>query len=150
MSNLVAFSLSGSIIPGAFQVGNVAYATSSAIGSGSSNLTWGYEVCAIGGYTFITDSYTQSLSPSSSATPLFYTSTSTSSLDILNTVNALPDRVKQPAFTNENTALNWVQDSGKYITLLTCSLFTDSIPFLLQEDGFYLLQENGDRLILNF
>ena len=150
MSNLVAFSLSGSIIPGAYQVGNVAYATSSAIGSGSNNLTWGYEVCAVGGYTFITDSYTQSLSPSSSATPLFYTSTSTSSLDILNTVNALPDRVKQTAFTNENTAINWVQNSGKYITLLTCSLFTGSIPFLLQEDGFYLLQENGDRLILNF
>ena len=150
MSNLVAFSLSGSIIPGAFQVGNVAYATSSTIGSGSSNLTWGYEVCSINGYTFITDSYTQSLSPSSSATPLFYTSTSTSSADILNTINALPDRVTQPSFNNENTAINWVQNSGKYITLFTGSLYTGSISFLLQEDGFYLLQENGDRIILNF
>jgi len=150
MSNLVAFSLSGSVIPGTYQVGNVAYATASAIGSGSSNLTWGYEVCAIGGYTFITDSYTQSLSPSASASPLFYTSTSTSSADILNTVNALPDRVNQPAFNNENTAINWVQNSGKYITLFTCSLYTGSIPFLLQENGSYILQENGDRIILNF
>jgi hypothetical protein len=150
MSNLVAFSLSGSIIPGAYQQGNIAYATASAIGSGSSNLTWGYEVCAVGGYTFITDSYTQSLSPSSSATPIFYISATTSSNDILNTINALPDRINQTAFTNENTAINWVQNSGKYITLLTCNLFTGSIPFLLQENGSYLLQENGDRIILNF
>jgi hypothetical protein len=56
----------------------------------------------------------------------------------------------QTAFTNENTALNWVQNSGKYITLFTCSLYTGSIPFLLQEDGSYILQENGDRIILNF
>jgi len=150
MSNLVAFSLSGSTIPGAFQIGNVAYATASAIGSGSSGLTWGYEVCAIGGYTFITDSYTQSYSPSSSATPIFYVSATTGSTDVLNTINALPDRVNQTAFTNENTAINWVQNSGKYITLFTCSLYTGSIPFLLQENGSYILQENGDRLILNF
>ena len=142
MSNLVAFSLSGSTIPGAFQVGNVAYATASAIGSGSSNLTWGYEVCAIDGYTFITDSYTQSFSPSVSASPLFYTSATTSSADVLNTINALPDRINQTQFTNENTALNWVQNSGKYITLLTCSIYSGSISFLLQE--------NGDRIILNF
>jgi len=150
MSNLVAFSLSGSIIPGAFQVGNVAYVTSSAIGSGSSNLIWGYEVCSLNGYTFITDSYTQSFSPSASASPLFYTSATTSSADVLNTVNALPDRVNQTPFTNENTALNWVSGSGKYITLLTCSIYSGSTSFLLQENGFYLLQENGDRIILNF
>ena len=150
MSNLVAFSLSGSTIPGVFQIGNVAYATASAIGSGSSNLTWGYEVCAIGGYTFITDSYTQSISPSSSASPVFYTSATTGSNDVLSTINRLPDRVNQTPFTNENTALNWVQNSGKYITLFTCSLYTGSIPFLLQENGSYILQENGDRIILNF
>ena len=150
MSNLVAFSLSGSTIPGAYQVGNVAYATSSAIGSGSNNLTWGYEGYAIDGYTFITDSYTQSISPSSTASPVFYTSITTGSTDVLSTINALPDRITQPAFTNENTALNWVQNSGKYITLITGSLYTGSISFLLQENGSYLLQENGDRIILNF
>jgi hypothetical protein len=150
MSNLVAFSLSGSIIPGAFQVGNVAYATASAIGSGSSNLTWGYETCAINGYTFISDSYTQSYSPTSSASPLFYFSSTTSSVDVLNTINQLPDRIGQPPFTNENTALNWVSGSGKYITLLTCSIYSGSTSFLLQENGSFLLQENGDRIILNF
>jgi hypothetical protein len=149
MSNLVAFSLSGSTIPGAYQVGNVAYATSSAIGSGSNNLTWGYEVCAVGGYTFITDSYTQSISPSSSASPVFYTSVNTGSTDILNTINALPDRIGQTQFTYINTALGWVSGSGKYITLYTCSVY-DYPANLLQEDGFYLLQENGSLIELEF
>ena len=149
MSNLVAFSLSGSTIPGAFQVGNVAYATASAIGSGSSELVWGYEDYSVDGYTFITDSYTQSYSPSSTATPIFYISTTTSSVDILNTINALPDRVGQTQFTNINTALNWVSGRGKYVTLITGSIYSGSISFLLQTNGFYLLQTNGDRLILN-
>jgi hypothetical protein len=149
MSNLVAFSLSGSTIPGAFQIGNVAYATASAIGSGSSNLTWGYEVCAVGGYTFISDSYTQSLSPSSSATPLFYISTTTSSSDVLSTINRLPDRINESLFTYINTALGWVSGSGKYITLYTCSIY-DYPASLLQEDGFLLLQEDTSEIILNY
>jgi hypothetical protein len=149
MSNLVAFSLSGSTIPGAFQIGNVAYATASAIGSGSSGLTWGYEVCAIDGYTFITDSYTQSISPSSSASPVFYTSVNTGSTDILNTINALPDRIGQTQFTYINTALGWVSGSGKYITLYTCSI-SNYPASLLQEDGFYLLQEDNSEIILNY
>ena len=149
MSNLVAFSLSGSTIPGAFQIGNVAYATASAIGSGSSNLTWGYEVCAVGGYTFISDSYTQSLSPSSSATPLFYISTTTSSSDVLSTINRLPDRINESLFTYINTALGWVSGSGQYITLYTCSIY-DYPASLLQEDGFLLLQEDTSEIILNY
>jgi hypothetical protein len=149
MSNLVAFSLSGSIIPGAFQVGNVAYATSSAIGSGSSNLIWGYEVCSLNGYTFITDSYTQSLSPSSSATPLFYVTTTTTSIDVLDTINRLPYRITQPPFTYINSALKWISGSGEYITLYTCSVY-DYPANLLQEDGFYLLQENGSLIELEF
>lgn len=149
MSNLVAFSLSGSTIPGTFQVGNVAYATASIIGSGSYNLTWGYEVCAIGGYTFLSDSYTQSISPSSSATPIFYTSVTTGSNDVLNVINALPDRINQLSFTYINTALGWVSGSGKYITLYTCSIY-DYPANLLQEDGFYLLQEDNSLIVLNF
>jgi hypothetical protein len=147
--NLVAFSLSGSIIPGTFQQGNIAYATSSVIESGSYNLIWGDEAYSVNGYTFITDSYTQSFSPSSSATPLFYISQTTSSEDILSAVNRLPDRIDQPPFTNSNSALNWVSGSGKYVTLLTGNLYTSSISFLLQTNNFYLLQTNGDRLILN-
>ena len=149
MSNLVAFSLSGSTIPGAFQIGNIAYATASAIGSGSSNLTWGYNVDNNTGYTFITDTYTQSYSPSSSATPIFYTTLTTGSSDVLNTINKLPDRVRQTSFTNMNTALNWVSGSEKYVTLLEGNIYTSSVSFLLQSDNSYLLQTNGDRLILN-
>lgn len=151
MSNLTSFNLNlSTATSGTVDIGNISYATASFIGSGSFDLTWGYEVCAINGYTFITDSYTQSYSPSNTASPIFYTSATTGSADILNTINKLPDRIGQTPFTNENTALNWVQNSGKYITLFTCSLFTGSIPFLLQENGSYLLQENGDRIILNF
>lgn len=149
MSNLVAFSLSGSIIPGAFQIGNIAYATASAIGSGSSNLNWGYNVDNINGYTFITDSYTQSISPSSSALPIFYISPTTSSTTVLNTINGLPDRINQTPFTNVNSALNWVSGSGRYVTLATGSIYTGSVSFLLQQNNSYLLQTNGDRLILN-
>ena len=149
MSNLVAFSLSGSIIPGAFQIGNVAYATSSAIGSGSNNLTWGYEYCNIVGYTFISDSYTQSISPSSSATPIFFTSATTGSNEVLSVINRLPDRIDQTSFTYINTALGWVSGSEKYITLYTCSIY-DYPANLLQEDGFYLLQEDNSLIVLNF
>ena len=150
MSNLTSFNLNlGTSTSGTVDVGNVSYATASFVGSGSFDLTWGYEVCAVSGYTFITDSYTQSFSPSSSATPLFYISQTTSSEDVLNAVNRLPDRIDQPPFTNSNSALNWVSGSGKYVTLLTGSLYTSSISFLLQTNGFYLLQTNGDRLILN-
>jgi hypothetical protein len=149
MANLVAFSPRGPIIPGTFQVGNVAYAISSSIVSGSFNLIWGYEACSLTGYTFISDSYTQSLSPSSSATPIFFTSTTTSSADVLNTINKLPDRVNQTSFTYINTALGWVSGSEKYITLYTCSIY-DYPANLLQEDGFYLLQEDNSLIVLNF
>jgi len=148
MSDLVAFSLSGSTIPGAFQVGNIAYATSSAIVSGSSNLAWGYRPPAEDRYTFISDSYTQSLSNSTEATPLFFISPSTNPSDVLDTINRLPDRINQTSFTNVNSALNWVSGSGKYVTLITGSIYTGSVSFLLQANGSYLLQANGDRLIL--
>lgn len=150
MSNLTAFNLNlGTPTSGAVEKGNISYATASFIGSGSFNLTWGYEVCAINGYTFLTDSYTQSLSPSSSATPLFYTTATTGFTDTLDTINRLPDRIYQTPFTYINTALGWVSGSGKYITLYTCSIY-DYPANLLQEDGFYLLQEDNSLIVLNF
>jgi hypothetical protein len=150
MNNLVSYNFNLNVpTSGTFEVGNLSYATASFIGSGSFGLIWGYEVYSTNGYTFITDSYTQSFSPSSSATPLFYLSETTSSVDILDTINRLPDRYNQTLFTNANSALNWVSGSGKYITLLTGSIYTGSISFLLQTNGSYLLQTNGDRLILN-
>jgi len=130
MSNLTSFNLNlSTATSGTINVGNVSYATASFVNSGSFGLTWGEEVYAVDGYTFITDSYTQSLSPSSSANPLFYLSTTTNSVDILNVINRLPDRVNQTSFTNKNTALNWVSGSGKYVTLLNGGLYTGSISY---------------------
>jgi hypothetical protein len=150
MGNLVSYNFNlNTPTSGTFDRGNISYATSSFIESGSFGLMWGYEVYSVDGYTFITDSYTQSFSPSSSATPIFYLSETTSSVDVLDTVNRLPDRANQPLFTNANSALNWISGSGKYITLLTGSIYTASVSFLLQTNGSYLLQTNGDRIILN-
>jgi hypothetical protein len=151
MSNLTAYNYNlGTPTSGAIEEGNVSYATASFIGSGSFNLTWGYEVCSINGYTFITDSYTQSYATfSSSATPLFYVTATTTSFDVLDTINRLPDRIHQTPFTYINTALGWVSGSGKYITLYTCSIY-DYPANLLQEDGYYLLQEDNSLIVLNF
>jgi hypothetical protein len=150
MSNLTSFNLNlSTATSGTVDVGNVSYATASFVGSGSFALTWGYEVCAINGYTFITDSYTQSYEPSSSATPLFYVTATTGSTDTVDTINRLPDRRGQIPFTYINTALGWISGSEKYITLYTCSVY-DYPANLLQEDGYYLLQQDGSKIILNF
>jgi len=150
MSNLTSFNLNlSTATSGTVDVGNVSYATASFIGSGSFGLTWGAEVCAVNGYTFLTDSYTQSYSPSSSATPLFYVTATTGSTDTVDTINRLPDRKGQTPFTYINTALGWVSGSEKYITLYTCSVY-DYPANLLQEDGYYLLQQDGSKIILNF
>jgi hypothetical protein len=150
MSNLTSFNLNLSTeTSGTVDVGNVSYATASFVGSGSFGLTWGSEVCAVNGYTFLTDSYTQSYSLSSSGTPLFYVTATTGSTDTVDTINRLPDRRGQISFTYINTALGWISGSQKYITLYTCSVY-DYSANLLQEDGFYLLQQDGSKIILNF
>jgi hypothetical protein len=150
MSNLTSFNLNlSTATSGTVDVGNVSYATASFVGSGSFGLTWGSEVCAVNGYTFLTDSYTQSYSLSSSGTPLFYVTATTGSTDTVDTINRLPDRRGQISFTYINTALGWISGSQKYITLYTCSVY-DYSANLLQEDGFYLLQQDGSKIILNF
>jgi hypothetical protein len=150
MSNLVAFNYNlETSTSGAVEEGNISYATASFIGSGSFALTWGYEVCSPNGYTFITDSYTQSYADTSSATPLFYVTATTQSADVLDTINRLPYRITQPPFTYINTALKWISGSGEYLTLYTCSIY-DYPADLLQEDGNYLLQENTSNIKLEF
>ena len=151
MDKLVSYNYNLNVpTSGTIEEGNVSYATASFVGSGSFGLIWGYEVCSINGYTFITDSYTQSYAPlSSSATPLFYVTTTTTSIDVWDTINRLPYRITQPPFTYINSALKWVSGSGEYITLYTCSVY-DYPANLLQEDGFYLLQENGSLIELEF
>jgi len=150
MGNLTSFNYNlDTTTSGAVEEGNVSYATASYIGSGSFGLTWGQEVCAINGYTFLTDSYTQSYSPTESATPIFYVTATTQSVDVLGIINRLPYRITQPPFTYINTALKWISGSGEYLTLYTCSIY-DYPADLLQEDGNYLLQENTSNIKLEF
>ena len=151
MTNLVAYS-TASAPPGIYENTDIWFDISQSISSGSYGLTWGQDVCRANSYTFITNTYTQSLvgATINASAPLFYTTATTSSSDTLATINRLPDVINQQVFTNINSALNWVSGSGKYITLFECEIYTGSVSFLLQENDSYLLQENGDRLILNF
>jgi len=151
VTNLVAYS-TASAPSNIYEQANIWFDISQSIASGSYGLIWGQDVCRVNSYTFITDTYTQSLAGATinSSTPLFYTTATTSSADTLATINKLPDVVNKQTFTNVNSALNWVSGSGKYITLQDCDIYTSSVSFLLQENGSYLLQENGDRIILNF
>lgn len=151
MTNLVAYS-TASAPSGYYKQGNIVFDISQSAASGSFGLTWGQDVCRANSYTFITDTYTQSLvgATINASTPIFYTTATTSSADTLAVINRLPDVIGQQTFNNLNSALNWVSGSGVYITLKDCDIYTSSIGFLLQENGSYLLQENGDRIILNF
>ena len=150
MTNLVAYSTS-SAPPGIYEQANIWFDISQSVASGSYGLTWGLDICRANSYTFITDTYTQSLvgATINDSTPIFYSTATTSSTDTLAVINRLPDVIGQQTFTYINTALGWVSSSGKYITLYTCSIY-DYPANLLQEDGFYLLQENNSLIILNF
>jgi hypothetical protein len=151
VTNLVAYS-TASAPPGIYEQANIWFDISQSVSSGSYGLIWGQDVYKINSYTFITDTYTQSLAGGTinNSTPIFYTTATTSSVDTLAVINRLPDVVNKLFFTNVNSALNWISESGKYITLLDGNLYTSSVSFLLQENNSYLLQENGDRIILNF
>ena len=150
MTNLVAYSTASAPV-GYYKQGNIIFDISQSATSGSFGLTWGQDIANNNSYTFITDTYTQSLVGANinNSTPIFYVTATTSSADILAVANKLPDVIGQQTFTNANSALNWISGSGKYITLLDGNLYTSSVYFLLQENGSYLLQENGDRMILN-
>ena len=151
MTNLVAYS-TASAPPNIYEQANIWFDISQSVVSGSYGLTWGQDVCKANSYTFITDTYTQSLAGGTinDSTPIFYITTTTSSTDTLAIINRLPDVINQQTFTDVDSALNWISNSGKYITLLDCNIYTSSVSFLLQENGSYLLQENGDKIILTF
>ena len=151
MTNLVAYS-TASAPAGIYKQANIDFDISQSVVSGSFGLTWGQDVCKANSYTFTTDTYTQSLvgATINNSTPVFYTTLTTSSEDTLAVINRLPDVIGQQTFNNVNSGLNYVVNSGKYLTLLDCNPYTTVVGFLLQENGSYLLQENGDRLILNF
>jgi hypothetical protein len=45
--------------------------------------------------------------------------------------------------------MGYVSGSGKYLTLIDCDIY-DFPANLLQEDGYYLLQEDNSLIVLNF
>jgi len=57
---------------------------------------------------------------------------------------AVANSVTGQSFTSATTAYNYLINNG-YWTSYPGTITT----FLLQEDGFYLLQENGDKIILD-
>ena len=150
MTNLVAYS-TASAPSGYYKQGNIVFDISQSAASGSFGLTWGQDVCRANSYTFITDTYTQSLvgSTINASTPIFYTTTTTSSTDTLAVINRLPDVINSQSFTYINTAMGYVSGSGKYLTLIDCDIY-DFPANLLQEDGYYLLQEDNSLIVLNF
>jgi len=150
VTNLVAYS-TASAPSGYYKQGNIVFDISQSAASGSFGLTWGQDVCRANSYTFITDTYTQSLvgSTINASTPIFYTTTTTSSTDTLAVINRLPDVINSQSFTYINTAMGYVSGSGKYLTLIDCDIY-DFPANLLQEDGYYLLQEDNSLIVLNF
>lgn len=150
MTNLVAYS-TASAPSGYYKQGNIVFDISQSAASGSFGLTWGQDVCRANSYTFITDTYTQSLvgATINASTPIFYTTTTTSSTDTLAVINRLPDVINSQSFTYINTAMGYVSGSGKYLTLIDCDIY-DFPANLLQEDGYYLLQEDNSLIVLNF
>jgi hypothetical protein len=150
VTNLVAYS-TASAPSGYYKQGNIVFDISQSAASGSFGLTWGQDVCRANSYTFITDTYTQSLvgATINASTPIFYTTTTTSSTDTLAVINRLPDVINSQSFTYINTAMGYVSGSGKYLTLIDCDIY-DFPANLLQEDGYYLLQEDNSLIVLNF
>lgn len=149
MGRLTAYN-SGSDIPGVYNHADLARNISgSGITSGSYELDWRHGVCDVDRFSYVTQTYTQSRAEGTveDSTPIFYLS-QTSSTDTLDVINRLPDRVAETPFTYNNTALNWVSGSGKYITLLDCEVY-DFPMDLLQEDGSYLLQEDNSNIKLD-
>jgi len=123
LPNLVAYS-TASAPSGIYEQGDIWFDIDNTITSGSYNLTWGNDAYTSAGYTFITNTYTQSLAGGTinNSTPIFFVSQTTQSADVLNIINRLPDRYLQTPFTDMDVALEWIQSSGKYMTLLSGSI----------------------------
>lgn len=139
---------SGSDIPGVYNYADLALDVNSNIESGSYGKIWGLDVCEIDRFTFMTNTFIQNRAGGTitNSTPIFYIS-ETGSAESLNTINRLPDRVGETPFDSYIDAIQWVSGSGKYITLLDCDVF-DYKLYLLQEDGFYLTQEDNSKIKL--
>ena len=137
MSNPVAAN-DLSPISGSLQTSRISYGVETAgknYGQNYNSTTWYSDIPNNGQfYTIISDNYTANYYVSRSnaegayvegglpavdeySAPVFWITPGTSSLDVITTVNGLPDRVGQTPFVSGAQALNWVASSSNYFAV---------------------------------
>ena len=119
MGYLAAYNTSS--FSGSLDGGPINIAISSSIFSGSTGAIRFGDIPfpPSGGMTIISDSNTQLGVASASATPLFWAVNSlTDTASVLNTINALPERVNQTRFTTTSSAYLYLVSSSKYFPIL--------------------------------
>jgi hypothetical protein len=119
MGYLAAYNTSS--FSGSLDGGPINIAISSSIFSGSTGAIRFGDVLQppSGGMTIISDSNTQLGVASASATPLFWSVNSlTDTASVLNTINALPERVTKTRFTTTSSAYLYLVSSSKYFPIL--------------------------------
>jgi hypothetical protein len=119
MGYLAAYNTSS--FSGSLDGGPINIAISSSIFSGSTGAIRFGDIPfpPSGGMTIISDSNTQLGVASASATPLFWSVNSlTDTASVLNTINALPERVTKTRFTTTSSAYLYLVSSSKYFPIL--------------------------------
>ena len=119
MGNLSAYNTS--TFSGSFDRGNINVAISSSIVSGSTgNIRFGDTPNPpSGGMVIISDSNTQLGIASASATPQFWIIDNLNdTASVLNTINALPERINQTRFVTTSSAYLYLVSSSKYFPIL--------------------------------
>jgi hypothetical protein len=119
MGYLAAYNTSS--FSGSLDRGNINIAISSSIFSGSTGAIRFGDISfpPSGGMIIVSDSNTQLGIASASATPLFWTVNNlTDTASVLNTINALPERVNQTRFTTTSSAYLYLVSSSKYFPIL--------------------------------
>ena len=119
MGYLAAYNTSS--FSGSLDRGNINIAISSSIFSGSTGAIRFGDISfpPSGGMIIVSDSNTQLGIASASATPLFWKINDlTDTASILNTINALPERVNQTRFTTTSSAYLYLVSSSKYFPIL--------------------------------
>ncbi len=119
MGNLSTYNTS--TFSGSFDRGNINVAISSSIVSGSTgNIRFGDTPNPpSGGMVIISDSNTQLGIASASATPQFWIINNLNdTASVLNTINALPERINQTRFVTTSSAYLYLVSSSKYFPIL--------------------------------
>jgi len=125
-------------ISGSLQTSRISYGVETAgknYGQNYNSATWYSDIPNNGQfYTIISDNYTANYYVSRSnaegayvegglpavdeySAPVFWVTAGTSSLDVITTVNGLPDRVGQTPFNSGSQALNWIASSSNYFAV---------------------------------